>query len=42
MIRLQAECRHRELLTEDNSRLKNYDTEHDCSARTGDVVVVIL
>jgi hypothetical protein len=49
MIRLQAECRHRELLLEHNSSLKNCDTEarrlslkrHDCSARTGDAGVVI-
>jgi hypothetical protein len=50
MIRLHAECRNRELLTEQNSSLKNWDTEtsrssperHDCSARTDDPAVVIL
>jgi hypothetical protein len=50
MIRCQAECRHRELLTEHNSSLKNCDTgpscfspqRHDRSVRTGDAGVVIL
>jgi hypothetical protein len=50
MIRLQAECRHRELLTERSSSLKNCHTEacslslkrHDCSAGTGSAAVVIL
>jgi hypothetical protein len=50
MIRLQAECQHRELHTEQNSSFKTYDTEpccssperHDCSARTGRTAVVIL
>jgi hypothetical protein len=50
MIRLQAECRHRELFSEHNSSLKNCDTgpscfspeRHDCSAGTGNAAVVIL
>jgi hypothetical protein len=50
MIRLQAECRHRELRTEQNSSLKDCDTEpccstpeqHDRSARTSQTALVIL
>jgi hypothetical protein len=50
MIRIQAECRHREVLTEHNSSLKNCDTgpscfspeRHDGSSGTGNTAVVIL
>ena len=50
MIRSHAECRHRELVTEQNSSFENCDTEprcssperHDCSARSSDAAVVIL
>jgi hypothetical protein len=50
MIHLQAECRHCELRTEQNSSLKDGDTEpccssperHDRSARTSQTALVIL
>jgi hypothetical protein len=50
MIRSHAECRHRELVTEQNSSFENCDTgpscfspeRHDCSAGTGNAAVVIL
>ena len=50
MIRFQAECRHRELSTGQNSSRKDGDTEpccsspkrHDRSARTSQTALVIL
>jgi len=50
MIRLQAECRHRELRTEQNSSRKECDTapcsstpeRHERSARTSQTALVIL